>query len=143
MRVHLRVHLRVRLRGRLIVAMASTVLCLSTGLSGCAGASRQGSSGNGNVLTQEQLTNTNSTSLYDAILKLRPDWLNTRGPSSMTDPTPTLASVYMNGSMLGKVDFLRTMGALDVTEVRYWDAGRASARFGMGHPRGVIELTRR
>jgi hypothetical protein len=29
------------------------------------------------------------------------------------------------------------------TAVRYWDAGQASARFGMGHPRGVIALTRR
>ena len=24
----------------------------------------------------------------------------------------------------------------------YWDAGQASARFGMGHPRGVIEIVR-
>lgn len=124
---------------RLLVPILAAVLWLS----GCAGASKQRTSGNGTVLTQEQLTNTNSTSLYDAILKLRPDWLSTRGPSSMTDPTPTLASVYMNGSMLGKVDYLRQMVALDVTEVRYWDPGRASARFGMGHPRGVIELTRR
>ena len=35
------------------------------------------------------------------------------------------------------------MPLLDVTEVRYWDAGRAFAHFGMGHPRGVIEILRR
>jgi hypothetical protein len=35
------------------------------------------------------------------------------------------------------------MRVIDVTEVRYWTAGQASARFGMGHPRGVIEITRR
>jgi hypothetical protein len=49
----------------------------------------------------------------------------------------------MNGTMLGKADYLREMRVLDVSEARYWDAGQASARFGMGHPRGVIELTRR
>jgi hypothetical protein len=56
--------------------------------------------------------------------------------------TPTSVDVYMNGTHLGNADYLRQMRVLDVSEVRYWDAGQASARFGMGHPRGVIELTR-
>jgi hypothetical protein len=99
--------------------------------------------GSGNVLTQAQLSATNSDNLYDAIAKLHPDWLSSRGPSSVTDPTPTTASVFMNGTNLGKADYLRDMRVLDVTEVRYWDAGKAAARFGMGHPRGVIEITRK
>jgi hypothetical protein len=88
------------------------------------------------------LAATNTSTLYDAIAKLRPDWLSSRGPVSASDPTPSSASVFTNGTLLGKVDVLRQMGTLDVTEVRYWDAGQASARFGMGHPRGVIEVTR-
>ena len=96
-----------------------------------------------NVLTREQLAATNSDNLYDALSKLRPEWLTSRGPTSVSDATPTMASVYMNGTMLGKADALKDMRILDVTEVRYWDAGQASARFGMGHPRGVIEITRR
>jgi hypothetical protein len=48
----------------------------------------------------------------------------------------------MNGSLLGKADYLRDMRVLDVSVVRYWDAGQAATRFGMGHPRGVIEVTR-
>ena len=95
------------------------------------------------TLTQEQLAATNSLNLYDAIQKLRPDWLTTRGAVSVSNPELAVASVYMNGTMLGKADYLKQMRALDVTEVRYWDAGQASARFGMGHPRGVIELTRK
>ena len=51
--------------------------------------------------------------------------------------------VFMNGSMLGNADYLKELGILDVSEVRYWDAASASARFGMGHPRGVIEITRK
>jgi hypothetical protein len=96
-----------------------------------------------NRLTQEQLAATNSETLYDAISKLRPDWLTSRGPQSVRDPTPTSPSVFMNGSMLGRADYLRDMRVLDVSEVRYWEAGQASARFGMGHPRGVIEVTRK
>lgn len=95
-----------------------------------------------NILTQEQLATTNAPNLYEAIRKLRPEWLSSRGATSVTDETPTVASVYMNGTSLGKVDALRDMRILDVSQARYWDAGQASARFGMGHPRGVIELSR-
>jgi hypothetical protein len=127
------------MRARTIVAVAAAL-----SLAACAGtAARGGGSGSGNVLTQEQLASTESGNLYDAIQKLRPAWLTSRGPTSVSDPTPTVPSVYMNGSMLGRADYLREVRILDVTEVRYWDAGRASARFGMGHPRGVIEITRK
>ena len=95
------------------------------------------------VLTQSQLAATNSENLYDAIAKLHPDWLSSRGPTSVTDATPTSASVFMGGSLLGRAEALKDMRVDDVSEVRYWDAGRAAARFGMGHPRGVIELTRK
>ena len=98
--------------------------------------------GDRNRLTQEQLATANSDNLYEAITKLRPEWLNTRGPTSITDATPVTPSVFMNGNLMGRVESLRDMRVLDVTEVRYWPAGQASAKFGMGHPRGVIELTR-
>ena len=94
------------------------------------------------VITQEQLAGTNSDNLYEAIEKIHPDWLTSRGPTSVTNPTPTVVSVYMNGTMLGKVNYLREMHVLDVSEVRYWDPGQATARFGNGHPRGVIEVMR-
>lgn len=114
-------------------------------LLGCASATSQAGTGreSGNRLTQEQLAATNSENLYDAISKLCPEWLTSRGPRSVRDPTPTAPSVFMNGSMLGNADYLREMRVLDVTEVRYWEAGPAAARFGMGHPRGVIEVTRK
>jgi hypothetical protein len=54
-----------------------------------------------------------------------------------------LANVFMNGQLLGTAEYLRDVRVSDVTEVRFWPAGQAAARFGMGHPRGVIELTRK
>ena len=121
------------------------VLLVTGLLAACAGATRQPGAlrGRGVVLTQEDLAATNSSSLYDALAKLRPEWLTSRGPTSVTDPTPAAAHVFMNGILLGDLSALRDVRVLDVSEVRYWDAGQASARFGMGHPRGVIELIRR
>lgn len=124
-----------------LIASIIAAACL---LSACARSNSAGPQrGSSNVLSAEQLAGTNSSNLFDAIFKLRPDWLNTRGPTSVTNPTPTLASVYMGGSNLGKIDYLRQVGVLDVSEVRFWEAARASARFGQGHPRGVIELIRK
>ena len=126
-------------------AVTATLIVATSLLAGCARATTESGANAGarNRLTQEELAATNATTLYDAIVKLRPDWLTSRGPSSVTDPTPTSASVIMNGNLLGRVDYLRQMRVLDVTEVRYWEPGQASARFGMGHPRGVIEITQR
>lgn len=98
--------------------------------------------GSSNILTQQQLNATNAPSVYDAIQKLRPEWLTSRGATSVTDETLTVASVYMNGNNIGKINALKDIRVLDISQARYWDAGSASARFGMGHPRGVIELTR-
>ena len=126
-------------RGLLILSLAAT------SVAGCASATSGGKSdrGKGTSLTQMQLAAANSANLYDAISKLRPEWLSSRGPTSVTDATPTGVDVFMGGSMLGKGDYLKQVGVIDVAEVRYWDAATASARFGMGHPRGVIEIMRK
>jgi hypothetical protein len=126
-------------------SLALTALLSACLLAGCASATTQSGSNRGGstTLTRAQLATTNSDNLYDAINKLRPQWLTSRGPTSVTDATPSTVDVYMDGSLLGKVDYLRDVPVLDVTEVRYWDAGQASVRFGMGHPHGVIELTRK
>lgn len=121
------------------------IVVLATFLVGCASASSQGGSerGAGTTLTAEQLSRTNADNLYDAINRLRPSWLASRGPTSVTNSTPTSVDVFMGNNYLGKADYLQQVRPGDVTEVKYWDSGSAAARFGMGHPRGVIELTRK
>jgi len=124
---------------RVALLVASTWLVV-----GCAGAATQTQTapGNGTRLTQTELAKANADNLYDAILKLRSEWLSSRGATSVTDATPTGVDVYMNGTFLGKADYLRQLRVQDVASVTYWNAGQASARFGMGHPRGVLELAR-
>jgi hypothetical protein len=129
---------------RTLATVAVLMSCVVGACAPAAGTTQAGAPApRGSVLTQAQLSATNSETLYDAINKLHPDWLTSRGPSSVTDATPTSVDVFMNGTMLGRADYLRDMRVVDVTEVRYWNAGQAAARFGMGHPRGVIEITRK
>jgi len=112
-------------------------------LIGCVSTKGSSGGGSGTLLTKEQLSTANADNLYEAILRLRPNWLTSRGPTSVSNSTPTGVDVYMGNNLLGKADFLQTVLPGDVDEVRYWDPGSAAARFGMGHPRGVIELTKK
>lgn len=110
-------------------------------LTACAGGMAGAGGGDRDTITQEQLLDTGASDLYDAVRRLRPEWLTSRGPRSMVqDGSPALASVYMSGSHLGDVEALRDIRPENVQSLRYFDAGTASARFGMGHPRGVIEV---
>ena len=128
-------------RLRHLVLLAASTTCL---VAGCAAATAQSGSDRGNdtQLTRTELATANASTLYDAIAKLRPQWLSSRGATSVTNSSPTGVDVYMNGTFLGKADYLRDVRLQDVTSVTYWDAGQAAARFGMGHPRGVLEITR-
>jgi hypothetical protein len=128
-------------RGRALVFL----LLSASSVAGCVSATPQSQTApsSRNRLTRAELASANLDNLFDAISKLRPEWLSSRGPTSVSDATPTSVSVFMDGSMLGKAESLKQLGVLDVTEVRYWDAAQASARFGMGHPRGVLEILRR
>lgn len=94
-------------------------------------------------LTGAQIRDTDTSNLYSAIQALRPQWLGSRGPRSASDPTPTFAQVYVNGTLVGELDVLRSLNVQEVEVVRFWPPGEAAARYGMGHQRGIIEATLR
>ena len=96
------------LRAALFVTVASMSLA-----GGCASANGgQSGRGTGAQLTQSDLAAANSDNVYDAIMKLRPEWLSSRGPTSATNSTPTSVDIYMNGTFLGKA------GGERITEVQ-------------------------
>ena len=84
-----------------------------------------------------------AVTVYDAVQKLQPSWLSSRGPMSLTNDAQAVVNVFIGGNQVGDVDYLQTMLPDDVDHVRYYESGEAGARFGMGHPRGVIEVVPR
>lgn len=120
-----------------LLRVAAAILFVSATACASAGGGR---SGNSNILSAAQISGTRANNIYEAVEMLRPAWLSSRGPSSMTDPTPTEASVYLNGIRVGGLEYLKTVTATDIAEIRYYPASEAIGRFGMGHPRGVIEI---
>lgn len=125
----------VGVRGLAVAAMAALV----TGSCGMrsAGATSRGSR---DTITRDQMIEVNASTVFEAVQKLQPDWLSSRGPVSLRNSTQTAASVFMNGNQVADIDYLRNLRPDDVDRLRYYESGEASARFGMGHQRGVIEV---
>ena len=113
------------------------VLCLE----GCASSAGGPSGSSRDVITREQITETQAITAYDAIRTLHPRWLRARGQTaSATNPNALTPTVYLDGTRMGGLDVLAVYQVRDVFEIRYLDPGRAGIRFGMGFPRGIIEI---
>lgn len=77
---------------------------------------------------------------YDAIARLRPNWLASHGVSSF-DRSIELAVVYVDGQQYGGLTQLRNIPAYQIADSRYYDVTEAGARFGIkGGSGGVIEI---
>ena len=100
-------------------------------------------SDDGDRITAQQIASIDAISAWDIIEKLRPHWLRSRGPRSLTDPALAIADVFVDGIHVGKIEVLQQMQISDVQEFRFLPPGRAAVRYGMGYPRGIIEVTRK
>jgi hypothetical protein len=96
-----------------------------------------------NVILQDEIDGVSAQTLYDVIRALRPAWLVERAPSMLVDRVPETPIVYMDGIRLGDVETLHQLVPSTIMSARHYSAIEAQARFGTGHPAGVIELMSR
>ena len=95
---------------------------------------------NSNTLTEEEFASSTALDVYALVQEFRPNWLHTRGPVSIMDPTAGDLRVYLNGVKTGDVSRLREMRVSEVRELRFLNAGEAQMRYGLGNSGGVIEV---
>jgi hypothetical protein len=92
------------------------------------------------VITREELTGQGLANAYEAVQRLRPAFLRSRGPVSVRDPRPAMPLVYVNGVRYGEPQTLRNLRVQEVEEIRFISATDATTRWGTGHTGGVIEV---
>lgn len=118
---------------RMRMMMAAALLAMAA--CGPAGPAAPGR-GNARLLTVDELSETNSPNLYDAVARLRPGWLTPRYQGA----TRGQATVFVGSQRAGDADYLRTIDASNVAEVHFFDPVSASGRFGRNVPFGVIQV---
>ena len=92
------------------------------------------------VISEDEIDTVEFQSAYEVVEALRPRWLMNRGITSFIDPRPDFPEIFLDGTSVGELDYLWTVSAIQVKELRYWGPEKAGVRFGMGYPRGVIEI---
>ena len=121
------------------IAIAAIVGCATSGAN--AGGARQSFS----VLTSEEIqqAHADATTVYDAIARLRPNWLAPKGPTSGYYNAGTqYATVFLDGQAYGDINTLKTISGYNVGSIHYYDVTQAGARFGLkGGASGVIEIS--
>ena len=93
-----------------------------------------------NYLSGEEILTSHASegSAYDAVARLRPNWLAVKGVASQG---PETAVVFVDGQQYGPPETLRNIRAYHVADIRYYDITQAGARFGIkGGTGGVIEV---
>ena len=111
-------------------------------ISACAAASQGPARGSSNVITREELEATPTTSAYDAVQRLRPQWI-TRPRASTLQPGGNPIIVFVDRSQFGVLESLRSLNTDQIERMEFVAARDATTRYGTGYPSGIVEVTTR
>lgn len=128
------------------LSLAAAAACASAGASGSTTGSRQHYSQN--VISAEELATIDAPDAYQAIQRLRPQFLvASRGPTELGSRRSGGADggimVYLENTRLGGVSALAQIPTNDIKEIRYLSASEATQRYGTGNTSGAIVVTRK
>ena len=93
------------------------------------------------VITAEELAKIDAPNVLLAVQRLRPQFLQTRGQTSIMGSSAI--QVYVDGTHMGGIDVLQQINTTDVKEIRWLSSSEATQRFGTGNAQGAIVITRR
>ncbi len=106
------------------VALMLTMMALA----GCASSGGSSGGGSPSTLTRAQLLETRQGTLYSAVQTLRPNWLRSRGTTSLSGSSQVV--LFLNGAPFGTVSDLNSISIDAVEDIRYMSASEAGARYG-------------
>ena len=99
------------MRDLYLTAVAAVLACAS-------GSGGSASHRDSNLITEQELSSIPVTNAYDAIERLRPLFLRSRGKTSINTPGTQYATVYVDGVRYGDLNSLRNILASHVVDIR-------------------------
>lgn len=94
-----------------------------------------------NLITADEIERSNATNAYEAVERLRPAFLRTRGSQSIQNQNPPTPMIYIDGMRYGPLSTLSSVPAISIISIQYLDALEATQRFGFGNDGGAIIVT--
>ena len=89
--------------------------------------------GNPKILTAAEIAinHADANTAYDAVARLRPNWLASHGAMSNDNSVSPYATIWVDGQLLGDPSSLRNIPAYQVEDIRYYDITEAGGKFGL------------
>lgn len=117
------------------------IVLLSGGCAAASSGSVRATGADRDILTAAEILQSSGATAYDVIAQLRPQFLRSRGASSLLAAAPPTAVVYVDNVQIGTLQVLRTIGAQTISRVEYLSASDATTRFGTDHTGGAILIS--
>ena len=125
---------------RILVGM---VVLLAAACASSSGPTRASARPNPEVIAEAELAEYANTPVRQTIQRLRPQFLRSRGASSINRMSVDVIAVYLGSSRMGGPEVLDQVRTGDVREIRYLSPSDATQRFGLNHTAGAIVLVPR
>jgi hypothetical protein len=94
-------------------------------------------------ITAEEIEASHEANAYEAVSKLRPAFLRSRGRTTLNTGASEYPSVFVDGQFYGDLNSLRTIISPQVKLIHYYNGPDAVTKFGMLYGSGAIEVTTR
>ena len=125
-------------RSRWIVA-AGSVLVIS-----CTARVVPSSAHDAQTITEREIVASNAINAYEAIQRLRSDFLTYRGETSLyLSRSKSMPTVYVDEQRYGEITVLENIPAQEVASIHLYRAWEATTKYGTGNTAGVIAVTTR
>lgn len=124
---------------RRAVTTLTTILLLAS--SACAMRRADGTAVDTSVITHEEIDSIQAVTAFEAVYKLRPKFLISRGAGA-TDAqgVAALPNVYVDNQYYGDITALKYIAAATIQSVKYFSGSEAQFKFGRGNAAGVIGI---
>jgi hypothetical protein len=93
------------------------------------------------VILRDELARASATNAYEAVEKLRPQFLRGRGRASIMVQGTEAPGVIVDDRPYGRAAQLRDIDVRLVQEIRFISAAEAQQKYGMGFSGGAIVVT--
>lgn len=95
------------------------------------------------LITEDEIVRSRATTAFDAIQRLRANFLSLRGETSFLGTSSPYPTVYIDGLRFGGIDALRGIPAAQIATIRLYRSWDAATHYGVGNMGGVIAVTTR
>lgn len=99
---------------------------------------------NAQLITEDEIVACRATNAFEAIQKLRANFLSYRGETSFSPSrSRAMPTVYVDDQAYGEIAILRSIPAMQIATIRLYRAWEATTKYGVGNMGGVIAITTR